>query len=166
MGSAESPETVARFCAATQVLDIDAAMTALASDADLVCPVSARLVFCGHEDLRVLLRAVYRTIKHLHWQQICSGNDTSVWLVGGTVLGVRLTEVVVFDLGENGDIKRINIYSRPWLAHTFLAIALGPRLGRHPGLIRRAFANRDKGSSNFAGASSVLAGENRLARRP
>lgn len=63
---------------------------------------------------------------------------------GGVVLGdatvgpFPLGDAMVFELAEDGRIRRIRPHLRPWLALTLLALKLGPKVGRHPGLIRRA----------------------------
>jgi hypothetical protein len=129
---------VARFCTATEACDIDAAMATLAPDAELVSPVSGRAVFRGDADLRVLLGAVYGTVSNVRWRHILGNDGTHVALAEGTIAGVRLTDAVVLDLSGDGRIQRITPHLRPWLALTLLTLALGPRLVRHPGVIRRA----------------------------
>ena len=51
---------------------------------------------------------------------------------------LRLTDAMVFDVGADGLITRVRPHLRPWLALTLLAAMLGPKVGRHPGLVRRA----------------------------
>jgi hypothetical protein len=55
---------------------------------------------------------------------------------------LRLADAMVFELADDGRIRRISPHLRPWLALTLLALKLGPRLVRHPGLIRRARSRR------------------------
>ena len=45
---------------------------------------------------------------------------------------------MVFDVGADGLITRVRPDLRPWLALTLLAAMLGPKVGRHPRLVRRA----------------------------
>lgn len=45
---------------------------------------------------------------------------------------------MVFDLADDGRIRRIRPHLRPWVALTLLAIQLLPKLGRHPGVLVRA----------------------------
>jgi hypothetical protein len=45
---------------------------------------------------------------------------------------------MVLELAPDGRIQQIRPYLRPWLALTLLAIKLGPKVARHPGLLRRA----------------------------
>jgi hypothetical protein len=51
-----------------------------------------------------------------------------------------MTDAMVFDLGSDGRIQRISPHLRPWLALTLFALVLGPKVARHPAMIRRALA--------------------------
>jgi len=62
------PDAVRRFCAAAAADDLDGVIATLAADAELVSPLSGRLVFRGREDLRILLGAVYSTLDGLRWE--------------------------------------------------------------------------------------------------
>ena len=60
-------------------------------------------------------------------------------VIGDAAVGpVKLADAMVFELAEDGRIRRIRPHLRPWLALTFLALKLGPKLVRQPGLVRRA----------------------------
>jgi hypothetical protein len=47
---------------------------------------------------------------------------------------------MVFDLAEDGRIRRIWPHLRPWLALTLFAVIVGPKLARRPDVIRRALS--------------------------
>jgi len=131
-------DAVTRYRAASEANDIDGVMSVLSADAELVSPISGHMVFRGHDDLRVLLTAVYGSMSGLSWQEEVGDNRVRV-LVGESAVGpVKLTDAMVFELAEDGRIRRIRPHLRPWLALTFLALKLGPKLGRHPGIVRRA----------------------------
>jgi hypothetical protein len=49
-----------------------------------------------------------------------------------------MSDAMVFELAEDGRIRRIRPHLRPWLATTLFELLLGRRVGSHPGLIRRA----------------------------
>jgi hypothetical protein len=57
-----------RYLACAQSNDIDALVETLADDPELVSPLSGRMVFRGREDLRVLLRVVYGSLRGTTWQ--------------------------------------------------------------------------------------------------
>lgn len=131
-------DAVARYRTASEANDIDGMMVALAPDIELVSPISGRMVFRGQDDLRVLLTAVYGSMAGLQWREEI-GNSTVRVLVGDAAIGpIKLGDAMVFELAEDGRIKRIRPHLRPWLALTLLALKLGPKVGRHPGVVRRA----------------------------
>ena len=127
-----------RYRAASEANDIDALMGTLADDVELASPISGRLVFRGRDDLRVLLDAVYGSLRGLRWTERV-GDGASQVLVGEARVGpFQMTDAMVFDLAADGKIRRIRPHLRPWLALTVLALILGPKVGRHPGVVRRA----------------------------
>ena len=127
-----------RYRAASEANDIDAIMDTLASEIEVVSPISGRMVFRGPDDVRVLLSAVYGGLTDLHWDSAVGDGSTRV-VVGEALVGpVTLGDAMVFELSEDGRIRRIRPHIRPWLALTLLAMKLGPRLGRHPGVLWRA----------------------------
>jgi hypothetical protein len=131
-------DSVARYRAATEANDMEAVMSTLATDAELVSPISGRMVFRGHDDLRVLLAAVYGSMTGLRWREEVGDGSVRVVIGDAGVGPVKLGDAMVFELAEDGRIRRIRPHLRPWLALTLLALKLGPKLVRHPGLMRRA----------------------------
>ena len=137
-------DAVTRYRAASEAGDIDAIMATLAPDAELVSPVSGRMVFRGRDDLRVLLAAVYGAVgmSGLHWHQELGDGSVRV-LVGEARLGpLPLGDAMVLELAPDGQIRRMRPHLRPWLTLTLVALRLGPRLARHPGVVRRALRRR------------------------
>lgn len=89
---------------------------ALANRAELVSPLSGRMVFRGRDDLRVLLGAVYSTLRDLRWRQEVGDRDARV-LIGDCRVGpLRMSDAMAFELAEDGRIRRIRPHLRPWLA--------------------------------------------------
>ena len=129
---------MARYRAASQADDIDGMMETLAPDAELVSPLSGRMVFRGQTDLRVLLTAVYGSMTGLRWREEVGEGDVRV-VVGDAAVGpLKIGDAMVFELAADGRIQRIRPHLRPWLTLTLLALKLGPKMGRHPGVLRRA----------------------------
>ena len=119
---------------------MDGLMRSLAPDPEVVSPISGRMIFRGREDVRHLLGAVYTTISDLEWFETVGQGDVRIAL-GRTRIGpVWMTDAMVFELDETGLIRRISPHLRPWLALTLFALALGPKVARRPGVIRRALA--------------------------
>ena len=135
-----SADAVSRYCAASEAGDINALIETLAPDAELVSPISGRMVFRGHEDLRVLLTAIYGSLRGLSWAKQIGDGPERVVLGEARIAGVRVTDAMVFELAGDGQIRRIRPHLRPWLALTLLAAALAPKVGRHAGVVRRALA--------------------------
>ncbi|WP_280492159.1 nuclear transport factor 2 family protein [Nocardia asiatica] len=131
-------EAIAEFRRATETGDIDALTRVLAPDAELVSPLSGRLVFRGRDDLRVLLSAAYGSLTGLRWTEEIGAGSRRVLLAGATIGPFRLTEALVLGLDAQGRIRTLQPHLRPWLTSTYLAVRLAPGLLRHPGVLRRA----------------------------
>ena len=131
-------DAVARYRTASEENDIDGLIATLAPDAELISPLSGRLVFRGHDDLRVLLSAVYGDMKGLRWREELGDGATRVVLGDGSIGPFKLSDAMVCELDADGQIRRIRPYLRPWLALTFLALRLGPKMARHPDAVLRA----------------------------
>jgi SnoaL-like domain len=129
---------IAEYRAASEANDIDSLMRTLAPDIELVSPLSAHLVFRGQDDLRALLSAVYGTVRGLKWAGELADGDTRFLLGTMRVGPFKLDDAMLFELGADGLIKRIRPHLRPWLATTFFALALGPKIARRPGVMLRA----------------------------
>jgi len=131
-------DAIARYRAASEAQDVEGVVGTLASDAELVSPISGRLVFRGTDDLRALFTALFATVAHIDWDREVGDGPVRV-LVGTAAVGpFRLTDAMVVELDGSGRIMRLRPHLRPWLALTVLALTLGPRVARHPGVVRRA----------------------------
>jgi hypothetical protein len=136
-------DAVAAYRAASEANDIPALLETLAPDVELVSPLSGRMVFRGRDDLRVLLGAVYGGMSELRWREmIGDGPSLRVVIGDGRVGPLKLGDAMVLELAEDGRIRRIRPYLRPWLALTLLALKLAPKIGRHPAVLVRALRNR------------------------
>ncbi len=96
------------------------------------------MVFRGADDLRVLLTAVYGSMTGLRWRDELGEGAVRVVIGGGKVGPFKLGDAMVLELADDGRIRRIRPYLRPWLALTVFAIRLGPKVARHPGVVARA----------------------------
>lgn len=133
-------DAIARYRSASEAGDIDGIMSTLTPDVELVSPISGRMVFRGDDDVELLLRGVYGSLKGLRWTDALGEGERRVIVGEARLLGVRLTDAMVFDLAADGRIRRISPHLRPWLALTLFAVVLGPKIGLHPGVVRRALA--------------------------
>jgi hypothetical protein len=135
-------DAVARYRSASEANDIDALMASLAPDVELLSPIGRSFVFRGERDLRVLLGVVYGTIKGLRWHEEVGDGPLRVVLGDCTIGPLKLGDAMVCELDENGRIRRVTPHLRPWLALSCFALAIGPRMARHPGIILRAMRRR------------------------
>ena len=131
-------DAIARYRAASEAGDVSGIMAACAPDVELVSPISGRMVFRGERDVEVLLAAVYGSLKGLRWTDTLGEGPRRVMVGEARLLGVRLTDAMVFDLDDEGRIRRIGPHLRPWLALTLFAVVLGPKVGVRPGMVWRA----------------------------
>jgi hypothetical protein len=131
-------DAISRYVAASAEGDIQALMDACTPDVELVSPISGRMVFSGADDVRVLLTAVYGSLNGLRWTKTLGEGKDRVAVGEARLLGVRLTDAMVFELAPDGRIRRIGPHLRPWLALTLFALVLGPQVGRRPGMVWRA----------------------------
>lgn len=131
-------DAIARYRSASEAGDIEGIMAALTPDVELVSPISGRMVFRGSEDVELLLRGVYGSLKGLCWTDALGDGERRVIVGEARLLGVRLTDAMVFDLAADGRIRRISPHLRPWLALTLFAVVLGPKIGLRPGVVARA----------------------------
>jgi hypothetical protein len=138
MAVTQTDDAVATFLNATQTKDIDRIVNALAPDAELLSPLSGRMVFRGRDDLRVLLGAVYGGLSNLVWREVIGDGATRVAVSDARIAGLTITDAMVLELDDAGRIMRIRPHLRPWLAITLFALLLGPKIVRHPGVLRRA----------------------------
>jgi hypothetical protein len=133
-------DAVTAYCAASEAADMAALMATLTPDVEIVSPISGRMVFRGQEDVRILLSAVYSTLTGLSWTESVGEGGVRVALGEARIGPVKLTDAMVFDLDAQGRIRRISPHLRPWLALTLFALLLGPKVARHPGVVRRALS--------------------------
>jgi SnoaL-like domain len=131
-------DAASRYRDASERNDLEALLATLAPDAELHSPISGRMAIRGAGDLRVLLGAVYGSLRELRWHSEVRDGATVVVLGSGRIGPFKIDDAMVFELAPDGRIQRIRPHLRPWLALTFFALALGPKIGRHPGLVLRA----------------------------
>ena len=137
-GTSRLPDAVRRFCAAAAADDLDGVIATLAADAELVSPLSGRLVFRGREDLRILLGGVYSTLDGLRWEDPIAQGQVASAVAVATAGGLRVDDAMLFELNPQGEIAHLRPHLRPWLATTLFALLLGPKVARHPAVLWRA----------------------------
>src|ERR1700742_2873175 len=131
-------DAIATYRAASEANEVDRLLGVLTPDAEVVSPISGRMVFRGTKDLRVLLGAVYSTTRGMRWTEEV-GDGAARFLIGEFKVGpLRMTDAMAFDLGPDGRIRRIRPHLRPYLGVTLFALSLGLKVAVHPGVVLRA----------------------------
>jgi len=133
-------DAIARYQAATEAGDVDGIMATLTPDVAVISPLSGRMVFRGENDVRILMAAVYGTLKGLRWTRTTSDGPHHVALGEARVGPLRMTDAMVIELAPDGRIASFSPHLRPWLPVTLFALLLGPKVARHPAVVRRALA--------------------------
>jgi len=131
-------DALARYLAASEAVDLDGVAETLADDVELPSPISGRMVFRGREDVEFLLRAVYGSLRDLRWDPPIGDGEHRAAVATTRVGPLRMTDAMVFELAPEGRIRVIRPHLRPWLALTLLALILGPKVARRPGVVWRA----------------------------
>ena len=133
-------DALSRYCTASEANDMEGLRQTLAEDVRLVSPISGRMVFKGRDDVVFLLTSVYGVLRDLRWDRTVGDDEIRVAVGSTKLLGVGMTDAMVFELAPDGRIRRIRPHLRPWLALTLFAVVLGPKVARRPGVVRRALA--------------------------
>jgi len=158
-------DAVARYRVASEQNDITALMEALSEDAEVVSPLSGRMVFRGRDDLRVLLGAVYGTVTGVRWSRELVDGDARVVIGECRVGPLKVGDAMILELSADGRVRRIRPHLRPWLALTLFALKLGPKVARHPGILVRALRNAWSAAEECAVAMVFAVGGARGAGR-
>ncbi len=86
----------------------------------------------------MILGAAFGTLTGLRWQHFVGDGTIRVAVSEARIGGVGITDAMVVELDDAGQIRRIRPHLRPWSALTMFAVLVLPKLVRHPGVVRRA----------------------------
>jgi hypothetical protein len=125
-----SATTTARFAAAAEAHDIDGALATMAPDVVLRSPISDRVSFTGHEEMRELLEAVFETISDIEYFVDIGDERTRALFYRGRVGRQPVEEATRATLNEDGLISELTMFFRPLPGLATLAAELGPRVTR------------------------------------
>jgi SnoaL-like domain len=131
-------DAIDRYRRATEANDMEALAATLSPQVELVSPLSGRMVFRGADDVMLLATQVYGSTRGLRWSEQFGEGDRRVVVSRGRIGPFRLDDAMAFELGADGRIVRLRPHLRPWLATTYFALVLGPKLARHAGVLARA----------------------------
>jgi hypothetical protein len=127
----ESSETVsARFRAAAEAGDVEAFVATLAPDVVLNSPITSRVVFRGHDEVRELMRSVFLTIKDIRYFADVGDDHTRALFYRARVGREPVEEATRLEFDEAGRVREITLFFRPLPGLAALTAALAPRVAR------------------------------------
>lgn len=119
-------DVTTRMLRAMEARDLDGMIATLAPDVVLNSPITGRVAFHGHEEMRELMQAHFATVKDLRYFADVGDTRTRAQFYRANVNGRQVEAATRIEVNEQGQISEITIYYRPLPALTALAAALGP----------------------------------------
>ena len=124
-------DAVTRYCAASAAGDMEAMAATFAADVELPSPLIGSATFRG-SDVRAILAIVYSTIRGVSWSAPVGDGATRLAIARATILGMHIDDAMVFELDEQGQIRRIRPHLRPLAATVLFALVVGARVAAKP----------------------------------
>jgi len=118
--------------------DVHAVVATLHPDVELRSPISRRVRFRGHAQVREVLEVVYREIGPVEVTDVIGDGTVRVLLVRSSVRGHPLEEAFVLRLHDDGRVAQLTLYVRTMPQLVTFAAAIGPPLARRRGRLRAA----------------------------
>jgi hypothetical protein len=134
--------TTERYRRAGEAGDVEGVLATLAPDVVFHSPITERVVFSGHEEMRELLQSVFATVGNVQYFADVGDERTRVLFDHLSVNGQPMEQAHRLSLNERGEIEEITVFFRPLPGLAALTCALGPRVaesrhGRARGLMAR-----------------------------
>jgi hypothetical protein len=130
--------TVARWRAAAESADADAALACLSPDIVLTSPLTDQFRIEGTAQLRDFLSEAFTAVKGIRFHTQTGQGDTYALVYRARVGSEPFEEAQLLRFDDDSQIKEITLFGRPLPALTALMITLGPQLARRQG--RRGLA--------------------------
>lgn len=130
--------TIARWRAAAERGDADAAAACLSPDVVLGSPLTEQFRLAGADQLRDFLTSAFTAIEDIRFHTETGQGDTYALVYRAKVGNEPFEEAQLLRLDNQARISEITLFGRPLPALTALMTTLGPRLARAQG--RRGLA--------------------------
>lgn len=130
--------TVARWRAAAENADADAALACLSPDIVLNSPLTDQFRLEGTDQLRDFLASAFTAVKGIRFHTATGQGDMYALVYRARVGSQPFEEAQLLRLDDKAQIREITLFGRPLPALTALMITLGPDLARRQG--RRGLA--------------------------
>lgn len=120
---------------AAEARDVNGVLDTLAADVILRSPITDRVVFRGHDQVRGVLTAVFSTLDDTHYFADVGDQSTRALFYTARVGRQPVEEAMRVELNDDAEIRALTIFYRPLPGVATLAAALGPKVARkHSGL--------------------------------
>lgn len=120
--------TTARYRAAAEAHDVEGVIDTLAPDVVLHSPITERVGFHGHAEMRELLGSVFESLTEIRYTHDVGDERTRALFVRAKVAGQSVEEAMRIELDEHARITAISLFFRPLPGLAALASTLGPRV--------------------------------------
>ena len=129
-------ETTARYRQAGEAHDIEGLLATLAPDVVFRSPITDRIEFRGHDELRELLGSVFTVLHDIHFFADIGDQRTRALFHRAIVNSQPVEEATRLELNEQGQIREITLFFRPLPGLATFAAAVAPHVARKHGPIR------------------------------
>lgn len=128
-----SRSTIAAWRAAGESADVAAAMACLATDVEVVSPLTAQFRFHGSAQVADMLASAFEVISDIRFHTEVGDGDTWALFYHGRACRETVEEAQLLRLDADGLIREITLFGRPLPALTEVMAGIGPRLLRRQG---------------------------------
>jgi SnoaL-like domain len=125
--------TTERFRRAGESGDVDLAMSTFSADAVVRSPLTERVRFSGHTELRALLEVAYGHLDDVSFHTDVGDERTRVVIYTAKIGGTELEEATLIRLDEQGMITEATLFVRPLPGLVEMMNAFGPAIARQGG---------------------------------
>jgi hypothetical protein len=125
--------TVARWRAAGEGGDVDAAVACLSRDVVLSSPLTEQFRFEGPDQLRDFLASAFTAVEDIRFHTETGQGDTYALVYRARVGTQSFEEAQLLRLDDEARIREITLFGRPMPALTALMISAGSELARRQG---------------------------------
>jgi hypothetical protein len=125
--------TLARWRAASESADAEAALACLSPDIVLASPLTDQFRLQGTDQLRDFLTSAFTAVEDIRFHTQTGQGDTHALVYRARVASQPFEEAQLLRLDDSAQIKEITLFGRPMPALTALMITLGPKLARGQG---------------------------------
>lgn len=133
--------TTARYRQAGEAGDVEAVLAVLAPDVVLRSPITDRISFHGHEEMRDLLESVFETMTDIRYFADIGDDRQRALFFRARVGRQPIEECMRAELNEQGLVSEITVAIRPLPGLAALAVALAPKvIARRRGPVVAAIA--------------------------